>query len=388
MPSEDQRLAEQLRAARLRAKRLDALLNVGTDLSSELDLDLLLAKIMDCVTLVMDAERSSLFILDPDTDELWSKIAQGAQEIRFPVGVGIAGLVARTGETINIPDAYADPRFNPDVDRRTGFRTRSILCMPMRTRMGDIIGVVQVLNKRDGVFTDDDEELLAALASQAAVAWDNAQLYEEQRRAFDAVVTGLNTAMAARDSQAGAHTFRVLAYAQEMAKHYAPVDADSEKFRYAALLHDFGKIGVPDEILTKREPLSEIETEELALHALKTKILLERMHFAAAMGDVPYIASHNHERLDGTGYPDGLRAEAIPPETRLIAVADALDLLTNEFYGEPARTFEEAAAIIAAESGAAYDPEIVSILQKVLPRLPQVRAETEQEAARRALVFE
>ena len=379
---------EQLQAARVREGRLEALLDVGMDLASELNLDALLEKIMDCITSVMDAERSSLFILDPDTNELWSKIAQGAEEIRFPVGIGIAGTVAETGETINIPDAYQDRRFNPEFDRRTGFRTRSILCMPMRTRMGDIIGVVQVLNKREGVFTEDDEELLAALASQAAVAWDNAQLYEEQRRAFDAVVTGLNAAMATRDSQAGAHTSRVLAYAQEIAKEYEPVDTDSEEFRYAALLHDFGKIGVPDEILGKREPLTQIEEEELALHAAKTKILLDRMHFAGPMVNLPYIACHNHERLDGAGYPDGLSSDDIPPETRLIAVADALDLLTTDGYGEPAKSFEEASEIIAAESGTAYDPEIVSVMLKVLPRLPQVRAETEEQIEKRALVFD
>ena len=388
MSEDEGHLEEQLRAARVREGRLHALLDVGTELASELDLDALLAKIMDCITSVVDAERSSLFILDPDTNELWSKIAQGAEEIRFPVGKGIAGTVAETGDTINIPDAYEDARFNPEVDRQTGFRTRSILCMPMRTRMGEIIGAVQVLNKRDGAFTEDDEDLLAALASQAAVAWDNAQLYQEQRRAFDAVVTGLIAAMAARDDQSGAHTFRVLAYAQEIAKEYEPVDTDSEEFRYAALLHDFGKIGVPDEVLTKREPLTQIEQEELALHAIKTKILLERMHFAGPMTNVPHIACHNHERLDGAGYPDELRAEDIPPETRLIAVADALDLLTTGRYGEPARSFEEAAQIIAAESGTAYDPEIVSVMLEVLPRLPQVRAETERQIDKRALVFD
>lgn len=388
MAGSDTPTSEQLEMARVRVQRLEGLLDVGVEIASELDLDRLLEKIMSCVTTVMNAERSSLFIIDPDTNELWSKIAQGAEEIRFPVGTGIAGTVAQSGETINIADAYDDPRFNPEFDRKSGFRTRSILCIPMRNRMGEIIGVVQVLNKRDGAFTEDDEELLAALAAQAAVAWDNAQLYEEQRRAFDAVVTGLNAAMAARDRQSGDHTQRVLAYAREMAKEYAPVDAESETFRYAVLLHDLGKIGIPDEILTKQEPLSPLEAEELALHALKTKILLERMHFAGPMADLPNIACHNHERWDGGGYPDGLRDGEIPPEARLIAVADALDVLTVGHFGEPARSFEEAGRIIAAESGSAYDPEVVGVMMKVLPRLPQVRRQVEEQLKRRKLVFD
>jgi len=136
---------------------------------------------------VLDADRSTLFLLDGEKQELWSKVAQGAalNEIRFPIGAGIAGFVARTGETVNIPDAYADPRFNTEVDRRTGYRTHTTLCMPMRNREGKILGVFQVLNKRDGVFTHADEEMLDALASQAAIAVQNAMLNEELHKRIE-----------------------------------------------------------------------------------------------------------------------------------------------------------------------------------------------------------
>jgi diguanylate cyclase (GGDEF)-like protein len=112
---------------------------------------------------------------------MWAKIAQGVEtvEIRFPVGVGIAGSVGKTGEIVNIPDAYQDPRFNPEFDRKTGYRTRSILCIPMKNLQGDVIGAIQVLNKKTGVFQPEDEALLAALAAQAAIAIDNADLYNK-----------------------------------------------------------------------------------------------------------------------------------------------------------------------------------------------------------------
>ncbi|MGH9579424.1 MAG: GAF domain-containing protein, partial [Terriglobales bacterium] len=163
------------------AKTYAVLLDVMSALAAERQLDVLLQKIMEKTSEVLDADRSTLFLVDDAKQELWSKVAQGKDmsEIRFPVGAGIAGHVARIGETVNIPDAYKDPRFNQEIDRRTGYRTRTILCMPMRTRQGKILGVFQVLNKRRGVFSQADEGLLEAFASQAGIAVRNAMLNEE-----------------------------------------------------------------------------------------------------------------------------------------------------------------------------------------------------------------
>ncbi len=163
------------------------MLEVMSALGAERNLDALLQKIMEKTSDVLGADRSTLFLLNSEKNELWSKVAQGAamNEIRFPVGAGIAGFVARTGETVNIPDAYADPRFNIEVDRRTGYRTHTILCMPMRNREDKILGVFQVLNKHDGVFTHADEEMLDALASQAAIAVQNAMLNEELHKRIE-----------------------------------------------------------------------------------------------------------------------------------------------------------------------------------------------------------
>lgn len=161
-------------------ERLASIQEIALALGSTLDLDRLLDLIMREVTRLMRAERSTLFLCDEERRELWSKIAQGAavEEIRLAYGEGIAGHVAATGETVNIPDAYADPRFQREWDRRTGFRTRSILCEPIRNNRGQIIGVIQVLNKRDdGIFTPDDETLLAALASPASLSLENSKLY-------------------------------------------------------------------------------------------------------------------------------------------------------------------------------------------------------------------
>jgi len=162
-------------------RNLNALLEVSRALGAEMHLDSLLPVIIHKTTEVMDAERSSLFIFDPDSDELWSKVAEGMDEktIRFPAGVGIAGDVAKTLETANIPDAYEDPRFNPEFDKQSKFTTKAVLCMPMTTRKGELIGVIQVLNKTDGgTFQEGDEKLLEALCIQAGVAIVRARLTE------------------------------------------------------------------------------------------------------------------------------------------------------------------------------------------------------------------
>jgi signal transduction histidine kinase/putative methionine-R-sulfoxide reductase with GAF domain len=131
------------------------------------------------VTELMEADRSTLFVVTEDGQQLWSKVSQGSAriEIRLAVGEGIAGWVAQTRGIVNIPDAYADQRFQPAIDLKTGYRTHSILAVPMLGALGGLVGVLQVLNKQDGPFTQADEELLLALASQAAIAIENARLY-------------------------------------------------------------------------------------------------------------------------------------------------------------------------------------------------------------------
>jgi GAF domain-containing protein len=164
---------------RTEQKKLVLVQEIGRALSSAMDIDRLLGLIMEKVTVLMEADRSTLYLMSDDRRELWSKIVQGGEvhEIRLNVGEGIAGWVAASGETVNIPDAYTDGRFQPGVDLRSGYRTRSILCVPMRNSMGETIGVLQVLNKNDGPFTAKDEELLLALSGQAAVSIDNSKLY-------------------------------------------------------------------------------------------------------------------------------------------------------------------------------------------------------------------
>jgi GAF domain-containing protein len=170
-------LAREHAAAQRHVERLHLLLETTQRLMSARDLDTLLALIGRTTTRMANAERATIYLIDRARKELWSRVALGDNvgEIRVPLGVGIAGAVAVSGETVNLPDAYADPRFNPEIDRRTGYRTRNLLTFPMRAQDGRILGVFQVLNKRGGPFTPEDVETLGALAASAAVAVERAQ---------------------------------------------------------------------------------------------------------------------------------------------------------------------------------------------------------------------
>ena len=180
-----EKVAALEKALKRKTIEMSAIKQIGKALSSELNTERLLLLIMDEVTRLMNAERSTFYIVDSERGELWSKIAQKAEikEIRLKIGTGIAGHVAKTGEVINIEDAYNDSRFDPSTDKKTGYRTRSILCMPIfepktdEKRRPEIIGVLQILNKKDGIFGPEDEELLSSLASQIAIAIINARLY-------------------------------------------------------------------------------------------------------------------------------------------------------------------------------------------------------------------
>ena len=162
-------------------RNMNSLLEVSKALGAEARLDSLLGVIVSKATEVMEAERSSIFIYDEANESLCLRVSEDLAQgqIRIPLGTGIAGHVARTREPLNVPDAYADPRFNPKFDRDTGFQTRSILCAPALTNAGRLIGVIQVLNKiGQSAFTADDERLLAAFASIAGIALDRARLVE------------------------------------------------------------------------------------------------------------------------------------------------------------------------------------------------------------------
>jgi serine/threonine-protein kinase len=170
--------ARQQAIAERQVERMNLVLELTYRLVTITDTDELLRVIGETSARITHADRATIYLIDRGKRELWSKVAtgEGMGEIRVPLGVGVAGTVAETGEVVNIPDAYADARFNPEIDRRSGYRTANLLTLPMTAPDGRMVGVLQVLNKRDGPFDGDDQAALAALGASAAVAVENARL--------------------------------------------------------------------------------------------------------------------------------------------------------------------------------------------------------------------
>jgi HD-GYP domain-containing protein (c-di-GMP phosphodiesterase class II) len=347
--------------------KLDLILDVTRRLMSITDLDALLRDMATVTTQLLDADRATIFIVDRERGEIWSKVAlgTGAGEIRQAIGVGIAGLVAATGDTVNIPDAYDDPRFNPDPDQRTGYRTKSLLTFPMTGQNERVIGVFQVVNKNGGgEFTEDDEETLSSLGASAAVAVENAQLVAEQRRLWTTLIETLAVTIDARDQQTAGHSQRVTRYAEVIGRALGLEGIELEKLRAAALLHDYGKIAVRDQFLLKPGKLDDAEFEYMKVHAQKTGEFLAHLVFPQDMREVPVIAAQHHERMDGKGYPRGLPAERILLGARIVAAADVFDALTAPRYYKPAYTLEKTLEIMDGMAGDHLDPTVVAAVRR------------------------
>jgi putative nucleotidyltransferase with HDIG domain len=366
---QDRRAAERRRGAGRRD--LDTLLDVTRRLMTVTDLDALLRLIADATVTMVGAERATIYIVDQDKQEFWSRVAtgKGVGEIRFPIGVGIAGVVAKTGETISIPDAYADPRFNPENDKRTGFRTRNLLTLAMTGHDGVIIGVFQAVNKKSGDFTVEDEITLGSLASSAAVAVENAQLVTAQKRLWLSLIETLATTVDARDQQTAGHSKRVTRYAAVIGAALGLSDADLERLQAAALLHDYGKIAVRDRFLQKPGKLDDAEFAYMKAHAEKTAEFLSYLDFPPDMREVPNIAAQHHERMDGKGYPKGLAGDQILVGARIVAAADVFDALTAPRYYKPAYSLEKTLEIMDGMAGAHLDPKVMAAVHRALPAL-------------------
>lgn len=341
-------------------RRLNTILHVAQSLQSELDIKRLLFKIMDEVKNLLDADRCTVFLVDYDTKELWSLVAQGMEdfEIRFPMEKGIAGHVATTGEVLNIPDAYADPRFNPEIDKKTGYKTENILTMPMKNQTGDIIGVFQVLNKKGGPFAKEDEEVIQAISQIGATTVENALLYDEQVNALDSFIVMLSRILDTRDYITSGHSWRVTSYAIEIGKLLKLSENDLEKLKIAGLLHDIGKIGIPEKILFKDSKLTEEEFVTIKDHARLTKEILTSIRFPRKFKEIPMWASSHHEKLNGKGYPEQLENDEIPFGGKILAIADVFDALTSKRQYRDRDPVEKVLTIIQKELNETFDPYI------------------------------
>lgn len=252
--------------------KLNTLIDAAKQVNSTLDLDKLLDVILETAIKSIQSDRGTLYLVDELKGEIWSKALRGSEviEIRLPLGKGLAGYVAKTGEIVNIPDAYNDPRFNPEVDKKTGYRTNNMLTMPMRNRDGKIIGVFQMLNKKGGPFTPQDEEFLNALSIHASIAIENARLAQEMVNNERLSAVGRMASTIIHDIKNPMGTLRV--YAQVMKKK----SGNEEAAKMAdEMIHQVDRfVNMAQEILDFSKGVSSTNIEEVTFEDVMEGVLL------------------------------------------------------------------------------------------------------------------
>ncbi|MBQ7287182.1 MAG: HD domain-containing protein [Candidatus Gastranaerophilales bacterium] len=351
-----------------------ALLQVGRTIAIETNIDSLLTIIAQQIQQALQADRCTVFLLDDEHNELWSKVALGLemQEIRFSASKGLAGHVAMSGETINIKNAYESEYFNKDIDLQTGYKTRNILCMPIRNLSHQIVGVFQVLNKFNGDFTQKDEVLLIAIGSSAGIALENAHLFykqkkliEEQKKLFSSFINTLAASIDARDKITSGHSKRVTLYANLICEKCKLSEEEKEIIKNASLLHDIGKIGIKDSVLQKEGKLTEDEYEHIKEHVRLTHNILSKVYITNNFKNVAKIASSHHEKYDGTGYFKGLKGEQIPLGGRILAVSDVFDAITSKRHYRDKMKIKDALQIMIDGKNKHFDENLVNAFMNI-----------------------
>ncbi len=377
-------LYEQRRRATENQKLLA---QISNHLHQTLKLDELIPRIFAEVNKAIQAEAQSIWLVDEKEGTVKCRFATGpsagrVQGLSVPLNApSVVGASVLKQESIIIQDARNDPRHAVSVDETTGFVTRSLMTVPMVLE-DKSIGAIQAVNKRGGLrFTADDLELFRSIADSAALAVSNAQLVADLENSYDLTLDALSAALDLRDRETEGHSRRVVEYTARLAKQMGLDQRTITTFRRGALIHDVGKIGVPDAILRKPGTLDPEERKIIERHPQAGYDMLAEIPYLQE--EIKIVLCHQ-EKWDGTGYPRGLKGEEIVLGARLFMVADSFDALLSDRPYRKGCTYEEAREIIAAEAGKQFDPKAVEAFLAVPPEeWEEIRANVTEEIQRR-----
>ena len=341
-------------------EKTKVLLGLSVLINSTLDISIVRDRATEATKQLLNTEAASLLLVDRERGELYFEVALGekgkkVKKIRLKSGQGIAGWVAENGKPLIIQDVYKDPRFFNGVDNKTDFVSRNMICVPVQSK-NNILGVLQAINRIDGEFSEEDLQWALILSNQIAGAIENANLYEQLRDTFIGTVMSLAESLDKRDAYTGGHTRRVRDYSLAIGSKLGLNQNKLESLRLAAILHDIGKMGVPDNILLKNGPLEPEEFESMKRHPKYGAEILS--HIKSLSDAIEGVKSH-HEKYDGSGYPEKLKGEDIPLLGRIILVADTFDAMTSDRSYRKALSFETAVAELERFSGILFDPAVV-----------------------------
>ena len=334
-------------------KEITLLYDMVEKVSSCLDTKEVARLVIEEARRVIRLSSVSVLLLNKETDVLELIAHHGhEQEVTTTVerGVGIAGSVWVTGRAEIVNDVNADPRFVSGA-----VRISSMMCAPLKAKDA-VVGVIKIGNSQPVVYTAEELKLFTTLASIAAVAIENAALYEQLKDAFYTTVYTLAETIEKRDPYTGNHTKRVMEYSLAIGRTLGLPEVEMTRLQLGAVLHDIGKIGVRDSVLLKESGLTDEEFEQIKMHTVYGEEIIGAI--AQLRSAVPGVKQH-HEKHNGRGYPMGLKGDEIDITARIIAVADSFDAMTSNRPYRKGLSLDEAFEELRKYSGSQFDPEIV-----------------------------
>ena len=371
---------EQLQLLVSERDGLRTLAGIGESLTSTLDSNAVLEKMLDSIIQLAQAERCFLMLLESDGSthiqigRNWKQ--ETVSEEEKAISTTIVNEVIKNRQPVLTTNAETDPRFD-GTESVVNFKLRSVMCVPLLYQ-ADLLGVIYADHRlRSEQFSKAKLDLLSKFANQAAIALHNVNLYEslqethhhlqsthsELEQAYDTTLEGWAKVLELRDPTTEGHTQRVVSLIMKLARLMGINGRDLINIRRGAVLHDIGKMAIPDDVLCKPGSLSDDEIKIMRMHPLLAVEMLSQINF---LEESLVIPQYHHERWDGKGYPEGLAGEEIPLAARIFAVVDVWDALINERPYRKALSKEEALDYIKKNSGSHFDPSVVDFFVKML----------------------
>jgi len=343
-----------------------------TEIASKRNHDDIISILANMGKALTSADRCTVWVLDGQ--EIWTKVAHGMDAIRLPKNSGIVGHSIATGEKVIIDDVYKDSRFNPDIDKKTLYRTRSMMVIPMVGNYGEIIGALQVINHlgETGIFEERDMERLMLASTYAAETIISANLSKEIADTQKEVVLTMGAIGESRSKETGNHVKRVAAYSKILALAYGMDESEAELLKQASPMHDIGKIAIPDAILKKPGRFNDEERAIMDTHAELGHAMIKESK-RPLLKAASIVAYEHHEKYNGQGYPRGIKGEEIHIYGRITALADVFDALGSDRVYKKAWEDEKIFALLKKERGQHFDPLLIDLFFKNLDDILVVR---------------
>ena len=343
--------------------RLFILYQISRSISSTLELDNILKVILDFSVKISGANRGSVMLLDEKKNVFFIKAAYNLSEkiirkVTFAKDENTIGWVVKNKKPLYIKDLEKDKRFSKKEE--IDYKLKQLLMVPIIIE-GEVKGVINLDNNTS--FTTDIINLLKSFSEQAAVAINNARLYHKIQDSYFEIVKALAQAIEAKDPYTHGHSERVMEYAVQIARKLSLPEEEIETLKYAAILHDIGKIGVRGIVLNNPDGLTDEEYNEIKKHPLTGESIIEPIEL---LQPIRPLIRHHHEWYNGRGYPDGLSGENIPLGARILTVADAYDAMKFDRPYRKALTEETVAWELRHGSGTQFEPKIVEIFLQIL----------------------